>query len=182
MKVHGITIYSGGARGAEAAFGELAEEYGLAEVNFTFEGHHIQRASGARTLSEEELAKADISMTEVSKRLGRDYSMRPWMLRILQSIWYQVNNGYQVFIVGTILPDGTVKGGTGWAAELAKLFNRPLHVFDQEQARWFTWKDRSWKEDAPVIDHKAVCGTGTRHLTEAGRKGLEDLFARSFPK
>ncbi|MBI5443934.1 MAG: hypothetical protein HY900_22335 [Deltaproteobacteria bacterium] len=180
MRPEETTLYSGGARGAEAAFGELAEKYGLAEVNFTFEGHHIQRNAHARPLSDGELAKANVSMAEVSKRLGRDFSMRPWMLRILQSIWYQVNNGYQVFIVGTIQEDGTVKGGTGWAAELAKLYNRPLYVFDQEKGQWYAWKADGWKEETPILSHRTVCGTGTRQLTDVGKQALEELFARSF--
>ena len=32
---------SGGAPGAEAAFGEAAERYGVEEVNFTFDGHRM---------------------------------------------------------------------------------------------------------------------------------------------
>lgn len=180
MRPEDVTLYSGGARGAEAAFGEVAEGYGVAEVNFTFDGHHIHRTKGVRRLTPEELAKGDVSMTEVAKRLHRDYSTRPWMRQILQSIWHQVNNGFQVFVVGTIQNDGTVKGGTGWAAELAKMWNRPLHVFDQERGHWFTWRNDTWIEDEPVIAHKAICGTGTRNLNDAGRKAIEDLFARSF--
>ncbi len=180
MKPEEVTLYSGGARGAEAAFGELAEQYGVQEVNFTFDDHHIQRPASARTLTGEELAKGDVTMTEVSKRLGRDYSTRPWIRQVLQSIWHQVNNGYQVLVVGAIQADGTVKGGTGWAAELAKMFNRPLHVFDQERGDWFAWKNGTWVEEVPRIAHRTVCGTGTRNLNLAGRKALEELFARSF--
>jgi hypothetical protein len=50
-----------------------------------------------------------------------------------------VTNGRDVFVVGKINPDGTVTGGTGIGAELAKLFNKRLHVFDQEQNAWFGW-------------------------------------------
>ena len=31
------------------------------------------------------------------------------------------------------MPDDTVKGGTGWGAEFAKLCNKPLFVFDQDK-------------------------------------------------
>lgn len=180
MNPENVTLFSGGARGAEATFGDLAERYGTAQVNFTFAGHHIQRTDGARSLTPEELAKGNVSMVEVSKRLGRDYSTRPWMRQILQSIWHQVNNGYQVFIVGTIQEDGTVTGGTGWAAELAKMYNRPLHVFDQNKGHWFTWRNDTWVEEVPTIAHQKICGTGTRNLNDAGREAIEALFARSF--
>ncbi len=180
MEPKDVTLYSGGARGAEEAFGRGAEAHGVAEVNFTFEGHHIQRTRGSRALGPDDLAQGDVSMAEVSKRLGRDYSTRPWMRQILQSIWHQVNRGYQVFVVGVIQDDGTVRGGTGWAVELAKLWNRPLHVYDQDRAAWFTWRDGGWHEDTPLITHPTVCGTGTRNLNDAGRRAVVSLFARSF--
>lgn len=180
MRSEDVTLYSGGARGAEQAFGEAAQRHGIAEVNFTFDSHHIQRTQDTRTLTAAELLKGDVSMTEVAKRLHRDYSTRPWMRQILQSIWHQVNNGYQVFVVGEIMGDGTVKGGTGWAAELAKFFNRPLHVFDQEKGHWFTWRNDTWVEEIPVLRHKTACGTGTRNLNAAGLKAIDELFARSF--
>jgi len=181
MNPQEVTLYSGGARGAEAAFGKMAEAHGVSQVNFTFDGHHIQNQTNARPLSREELDKSNVSMGEVSKRLNRDFSTRPWMRQILQSIWHQVNSGYQVFVVGSIHSDGTVTGGTGWAAELAKMFNRPLHVFDQEKGHWFTWRNGTWVEEVPTIGHKTVCGTGTRHLNEAGERAIGDLFSRSFP-
>lgn len=175
-----VTLYSGGARGTEAEFGEAAAAHGLKEVNFTFAGHHINRSVSMHTLTPEELAKSDVSLEEVSKRLKRDYSTRPWIRQILQSIWHQVNGGYQVFVVGEILWDGTVKGGTGWAAELAKLYNRPLHVFDQIKECWFSWKDGTWVEETPVIEHATLCGTGTRHINDAAIRAITDLFERSF--
>jgi len=180
MRATDITLFSGGARGAESAFGQMAEKYGMGQINFTFEGHHINRSINTRSLGPADLAKSDVSMAEVSKRLGRDYSTRPWMRKILQSIWYQVNSGYQVFVVGAIQDDATVKGGTGWAVELAKMFNRPLHVFDQEKGQWFTWKDQAWAADEPVITHKTICGTGTRKINDAGREAVEALFAKTF--
>ena len=43
-----ITLYSGGHKGAEAEFGSLAERWGIQEVNFSFEGHTIERTRGVR--------------------------------------------------------------------------------------------------------------------------------------
>ena len=41
-------LFSGGAAGAEAAFGACAEAHGVEEVNFTFDGHKIARHRGVR--------------------------------------------------------------------------------------------------------------------------------------
>lgn len=182
IKASEVTLFSGGARGAEASFGKAAQAYGVKEVNFTFEGHHIQRNVNPVMLTQEELAKADMVMSEVSRRLQRDYTTAPWMRQILQSICHQVNKGYQVFIAGTIQPDQSVKGGTGWAAELAKLFNRPVSVYDQEKDAWFGWHAGAWIEEEPFIQHYNICGTGTRHLTDKGAEAIMALFERSFGK
>ncbi|OAG27943.1 hypothetical protein [Thermodesulfatator autotrophicus] len=180
MKPEECTLYHSGLRGAEAYFGECAEKWGVNEVVFTYEGHTPDRAKNLVVLSDEELKRGDISMELVSKMMKRNYAKPERIRKVLQVIFHMVNKGYQVFIVGEILPNATVKGGTGWAAELAKLFNRPLHVFDQKQGRWFTWKDGKWEEDNPVISHNTFVGTGTRNLTEEGQRAIEDLFARSF--
>jgi len=175
-----ITLYSGGHRGAEAEFGSLAERWGIQEVNFSFEGHRIERARGVKVLSPEELDRGDVSMEIVSTRMGRNYSKAEKIRKVIQSIFHMVNKGYHVITVGWIQQDGTVKGGTGWAVELGKLFNRPVGVYDQEQKKWFTWKDNAWVAEPVVITDKTFVGTGTVNITDDGRKAIYDLFERSF--
>ena len=175
-----ITLYSGGHRGTESEFGRQAEIAGLEEVNFTFPGHACQRTRGLVELSAEDLNKGDVSMEIVSLRMNRSFSKADKIRKVIQSIFHMVNRGYQVFTVGWIQEDGTVKGGTGWAVELAKLFNRPLSVFDQEHNAWFTWRESRWQEDLPTIDSDTFVGTGTRKLTAEGKAAIQDLFERSF--
>ena len=175
-----MTLYSGGHRGAEAEFGSLAERWGIEEVNFSFEGHRIERARGVQVLSAEELDRGDISMEIVSTRMGRNYSKAEKIRKVIQSIFHMVNKGYHVIAVGWIQQDGTVKGGTGWAVELGKLFNRPVSVYDQDQKQWFAWKDNAWVAELLVIKDKTFVGTGTVNLTDDGRKAIHDLFERSF--
>src|SRR5262245_46389763 len=114
--------------------------------------------------------------------MHRRYTDAPTIRKILQTIWYQVNNGQEIYVVGTILDDGTVRGGTGWGAEFAKLCNKPLHVFDQDKDSWFKWTGDEWQADAsgPVIAHPHFTGTGTRTIQKSGLQAVEQLFARSF--
>lgn len=175
-----VTLYSGGHKGAETEFGKQAEAWGLPVVNFTFEGHAVEATRNLRTLSPEELKKGDVSMEIVSQRMGRTYAKTNKIRKVIQSIFHMVNSGYQVFAVGWIQPDNTVKGGTGWAVELAKWFNRPVSVYDQDREGWFSWKENQWVADTPVIAGKDFVGTGTRNLTDAGRAAVRDLFERSF--
>jgi hypothetical protein len=175
------TLYSGGANGAEAEFGANAERYGIDEVNFTFEEHQHARSRGLRTLTSAEMKKGDVSLTYVSNLMHRTYPNTPLFRKVLQTIWYQVNSGQEIYVVGKILEDGTVKGGTGWGAEFAKLCNKPLFVFDQERDGWFGWENGAWSDiQPPVIGETDFTGTGTRFLEENGRRAIADLFDRSF--
>ena len=177
-------LFSGGAAGAEAAFGACAERHGIDEVNFTFDGHKIERQRGVRVLNHEELQNGDISLAYVSKLMHRRYTDAPTIRKILQTIWYQVNSGQEIYVVGKILDDSTVKGGTGWGAEFAKLCNKPLFVFDQEKNKWHRWTGADWHAldggNAPVITHPHFTGTGTRTLKDQSKKAIEELFDRSF--
>jgi hypothetical protein len=181
IKKEDAILFSGGAQGAESEFGAIAEKYGIEEVNFSFEGHEISRSRGLRVLNHEELKQGDISLTYVSNLMHRKYPQTPLFRKILQSIWYQINNGQEVYVIGKILEDKTVKGGTGWGAEFAKLCNKPLFVFDQEEGSWFRWDGDNWISiKAPVISHGHFTGTGTRMLNPKGKQAIKELFERSF--
>ena len=47
------TLYSGGHKGAEAEFGQLAEAWNMQEVNISFEGHNPERTRGVQVLDRE---------------------------------------------------------------------------------------------------------------------------------
>jgi hypothetical protein len=174
-------LFSGAAGGAEAEFGAAAERHGIEEVNFTFEGHRDARSRGIRVLTHEELEHGDVSLTYVSKLMHRRYPDTAMFKKVLQCIWHQVNNGQEIYVVGTVQPDATVKGGTGWGAEFAKLCNKPLFVFDQEKDGWFRWTGEQFASAAdPVIRHRHFTGTGTRFVKDNGKAAIQGLFARSF--
>lgn len=184
MELTDYILFSGAAPGAEAEFGAQAERWGIEEVNFGFEGHTAVRTRGVRMLNHEELKAGDVSLAYVSKLMNRRYSDSPTFRKVLQSIWYQINHGQEIFVVGTVLEDGHVKGGTGWGAEFAKLCNKPLHVFDQQADRWVTWRVDAWQvregSDLPRITQKHFTGTGTRVLQDNGARAIAALFQRSF--
>src|SRR5262249_35469764 len=180
IKAGDCILFSGGAAGAEAEFGACAERHGVDEVNFTFEGHPIERRRGVRVLNHEELQAGDVSLEYVSRLMHRRYTDAPTIRTVLQTLWYQVNNGQEIYVVGVIQDDGTVRGGTGWGAEFAKLCNKPLHVYDQERQGWLTWTGSDWQArasaDLPVITHPHVTGTGTRTLQDHAKRAIDDLF------
>ena len=179
-------LFSGGAPGAEGEFGACAERHGVEEVNFTFDGHRIVRQRGVRVLNHEELLAGDVSLDYVSRLMNRRYTDSPTLRKVLQTLWYQVNNGQEIYVIGAIQDDGTVRGGTGWGAEFAKLCNKPLYVFDQDKDGWFAWTGREWEalggSNLPLITHPHFTGTGTRTMRQNGKAAIEALFDRSFGK
>lgn len=179
MDLSKYTLFSSGLKGAESTFGEVAESFGINEKIYSFDGHKLTRDKNVEILTREQLERGDISMELASRMLNRTYYETDKIRKVLQTIFHMVNSGHQVFVIGTIQDDGSVKGGTGWAVELAKMFSRPLHVFDQPQKKWFTWQNR-WVEDAPLIEYETFVGSGTRYLSEAGRHAITKLFEDSF--
>lgn len=142
------------------------------------------RQRGLRILTHEELENGDVSLEYVSTLMNRRFSQAPMFRKILQTIWYQINEGQEIYVIGEVLDDRTVKGGTGWGAEFAKLCNKPLYVFDQTRAVWLKWVGMEWLElpsdDGPCITHNHFTGTGSRALNDSGRGAIKDLFERSF--
>ena len=134
-------LFSGGHKGAEAEFGRAAEQWNIPETTLSFEGHPMEHSGEVVTLTDEELARGDVSMDFVFTSLGRTFHRGKGIRRVIQSMFHVVTRGNELFAVGWILPDNHVKGGTGWGVELAKFFNREVSVFDQEKERWFTWTD-----------------------------------------
>src|SRR5690606_27927586 len=155
-----VILFSGGAQGSEAEFGAAAERYGIEEVNFSFDGHKPVRTRGLRVLNHEELHAGEVSLAYVSRLMNRRYPDTPTFRKILQSIWYQINSGQEIYVIGNILEDKHVRGGTGWGAEFAKLCNKPLFVFDQAQGAWFQWDGEDWRRrdgaDQPIIRHMHI--------------------------
>ena len=175
-----MILFSGGLKGAESTFGEEAEKYGISEVTLAFKGQTLTRAVNVEFLSDEDLMKGDVSMEIVSARMGRRYAQADKIRKVFQVLFHMVNRGIQIFAIGWIQEDNTVKGGTGWAVELGKFFNRPVSVFDQDKNQWYTWKENRWGLDTPVIREKTFCGTGTRNLSPEGEQAIVELFKRSF--
>ena len=175
-----VILYSGGATGSESAFGATAEEYGVKEVNFTFKGHVQERTVNSTLLSERELSDGDVSLLYVSERLQRAYSEGSMIRHVLKALWHMVSRSQQVFVIGLIQSDDTVRGGTGWSVELAKMWGKDLWVFDQERNDWYCWKADAWHVGLPQITATTITGTGTRGMKENGKKAIKALFSRSF--
>ncbi len=182
LKPQNCTLYSGGHAGAETFFGECAEKWGVNEVTFSYEGHDIKRSKNVVMLTDDQLRQGNVSMEIVTQHMNRRYHHSEKIQRVMQSIYHMLHKGIQVFAVGVILEDDTVKGGTGWGVELGKFLNREVHVFDKEKQNWCKWEKGQWIDDDPMIKETTFCGTGTRYLTDEARDAISELFRKSFER
>ena len=86
---------------------------------------------------------------------------------------------------------GKVRGGTGWAVELATQRKMDeIYVFDQVQCGWYrpiyiavppgkTTPGRTrvlWERTDVPKAHGRYAGIGTRNLTDDGRKAIQELY------
>ncbi len=181
LPARNFTVLTGGAKGAEQTFGEAAERWGLDEVTYTFAGRDTKRKRGLVVLSEEELERGSVSEAYIKAQLHRSFPKTETFQRILKSIWHVVATAGEVFFIGEIQDDGTVRGGTGWGVELARHFHKRVYVFDQVKEAWYQWKDDAWQSvAAPKIRRTRFAGTGSRRANDAAKKAINELFERSF--
>lgn len=179
-KVSKMHLIHGGHKGTEAHFGAAAEKWGIAETTLSFEGHAMVRGKNVEVLDDETLRQGRVSMEFVFQSLGRRFVTGHGIRRVIKLMFHVVKRSHELFAVGWIQEDNHVKGGTGWGVELAKFFNRDVHVFDQAKERWFSWRDREWQPSEPILPEGKFSATGTRNLSPSGAKAIDDLFARSM--
>src|SRR5262249_20719056 len=91
-------LFSGAAPGAETAFGELAAHYVVDEGNFPLGAHTTPPPGGLRWLNRGGLRIGDESLESASGLMNRRYTEGPTLRKILQTIWYQVNSGQEIYV------------------------------------------------------------------------------------
>ena len=139
------------------------------------------RKRGVLELTEEELEHGGIHEAYIKAQLQRSFPTTSMFQRLLKSIWHQVATAGEVFVIGEIQENETVKGGTGWGAELARHFHKPDYVFDQSKDGWSRWTSNTWNQaEKPRIRRTRFTGTGTRFISDSGQKAVTELFERSF--
>ena len=183
MKPADCILFSGGARGAEAEFGACAEQHGIEEVNFTFDGHNDVRRRGVRVLNHEELQSGDVSLEYVSKLMNRRYSQGVIIRKVLQTLWYRSIPARRSTSSERSSPTAPFAADR-LGRRVRETVQQTVHVFDQDKNAWFTWSGSEWRAVRPndklVITHPHFTGTGTRTLQDNAKRAIADLYSDRF--
>lgn len=132
---------SGGALGADTAWGKAASLSGHTVVHWSFKGHKSATTENIFVLDDEELSEADPHLKEANKFLKRSLPFRkPWIMNLLRRNWYQVKYIDSLYAVGTL-------------NNLAVIHKNPPGKFYLNQ---FNRNDPTRKDD--YIDHMGVDG------------------------
>ena len=193
-------MVSGGAKGSDFQWGEIGKKFGLSEDRI----HHLWVDSpevgedrgitphGNRPITQEQARAIDEEVKKANIFVGRVFPMQPKRGRtqaqttrannLLRRNWYQVRGSDAVFAIGNLDKKKTglaVEGGTGWAVQMAIDQGKPVHFFDQKSNKWYTGNNTSLTEiDTPTLTPN-FAGIGTRGITPAGRKAIEDVYKKT---
>jgi len=181
--------FSGGAKGADDAWGMMALDNGHDLIHFTFDGHRSVDPSKSQNLSRRELGEADPYIENAAKSMKRRWpSQNPHVNDLLRRNYFQVRFAQRVYAVARLLPDDKsslrISGGTAWACQMyvdrwyagRDLVECELYFYDMVSDKWMQWWE-TWKEiDRPPVPHGRYAGIGSRDLTDAGIRAIFDAY------
>ena len=188
------TNHSGGALGADTAWGEIGAKYGVTS-NHYYMGE--KTPNGNFEISEQDAKEGASKVAQAAKaNFGYKYATMS-DTRLIRN-WSQVKYADAVFAVGNIAKPGeklfpsqkndtrvalqpAVTGGTGYAVTMAIQAGKPVYVFDQTRGKWFTKQQgKQWAAiDTPTLTNN-FAGIGTREINASGMAAIEAVYAKTF--
>ena len=171
------TNHSGGAVGSDSAWGKIGEKYGIKSNHYY---HGTKTPYGNVEITDEELEEGWKHVQEANKVLNR----KPNNYKsLLSRNWLQVKNSSEIFAIIEGFDDNkNVRGGTGWAVQMALDANKPVHVFNQKEGKWYVNSNEGWKETGIPKLTTDFAGIGTRDLTPTGQQAIRDVYENTFGK
>lgn len=180
--------YSGGCKGADQVFGELAEKVGHVVKHFSFDQHSYDKKCNPETiivLNELQLAEADKPLKAAAKLLGKSTGRWTYVKNLLRRNYWQIKDTERVYAITPFDGDGIPQGGTGWAVAMAILDKKAtVYIYDVNKLRWFKFDGLNqfggptveWIEINIPKPYGKYTGIGSHDLTPEGRKAIEELY------
>lgn len=176
--------HSGGAVGADFYFESYGKNFNIRTIAYSYKTkHHF--SENKRELTQSEFHEGCQMIEKANITLQRFRYHR--MINLLARNWFQVKNSDEIFAIGSIKRTKEVqfvKGGTGWAVQMAIDSRKPVFVFDQNETRWYFWDFETHQflvcDYEPKISKENFAGIGTRKINMFGIQAIENLYYNSF--
>ncbi len=175
--------FSGGAGGADLAWGAAAAQRGDTVIHFSFRGHRTQAPRALLCV----LGAAALRGADPHLRRAARYLQRPWppasayALSLLRRDWHQVKDSERLYAVGSFRRDGHIAGGTAWTVAMFLDRHRgtdcDAFFFDQQTRLWLRWSGEWVPIAKPPTPHGRWTGIGTRRLSAIGADAIRGLLA-----
>lgn len=188
-----MVLHTGGARGADYYFAKLAENAGWEVILHSFEGHKpilkdLQNYKLCIHIKEELQKVAFPKYHQANLVLNRQIPYKEYSRNLILRDYFQIENSDLVVAVAPLLNEKIVRGGTGYAIQMAIEKQIPIILFDDGGSN--KWHYYSYKKQEFVeIDHnppkgyllalkkyQIVTGIGTRNITGLGIEMVKLLF------
>jgi len=170
------TNHSGGAKGSDSAWDFIGRQHGIKDHRHYWHSGLPKPPLGNVEITEEELEegwKRVLIANRTLKRQPEKYKS------LLSRNWFQVKNSEAVYAIGEI-QGAQVKGGTGWAVQMAIDSGKPVYIFDQELQRWFIWKKTMFVDvETPTLTSN-FAGIGTRNIDSRGIDAIREVYSKSL--
>jgi hypothetical protein len=168
-----LTNHSGGAKGSDTAWDRIGRTFGV-----TNHKHYWHGTLNPLSKPEDEVNDADFAEGKEKVMLANQTLKRKpeKYMDLLARNWMQVKNSDAVFAIGKLTSLTEVKGGTGWAVQMAIDAGKPVNVFDQEKGQWFKWDGNKFVWQGTPTLTKNFAGIGTRELTPSGEVAIKNVY------
>ena len=196
----GFTLHSGGAKGADFAWGNIGASYGVTGKHYfdsTDAREGKQPPYGNTPITDEDRTLGERKAFYAGKTMGRLSSRAQKVADpLLIRDWNQVKNSDMVVAIAQkfdmpgdkfsnksdderVALVQQVSGGTGWAVQMAISEGKPVFVFNQADGKWYMNFMGVWKyAKAPVLSNN-FAGIGTRGINAAGEAAIRECYEKT---
>ena len=173
--------YTGGAIGSDLYFENECNKYNIKIIAFSFKGHDT-KSKNKRLLTQEDLNEGFEHVKIANDTLKRDITnISTYIKNLLSRNWFQVKDAECIYAIGILKNKKEIKGGTGWACQMAIDNKRGVYLFEQNINSWFKYEDNIFiKIDyVPILTEK-FAGIGTRELNDNGKLAIRKLIQNNL--
>jgi hypothetical protein len=188
VKLYEYVNHSGGARGADAEWAIVGNEYGVTTIAHSFHGHDI--IEGVRRDISDNAVQIEASVLRLAATaLGKAYPRNVYVKKLLVRSIIAVRESDAVYAIGNAHAPllSCIEGGTGWTLQFARILGKEIFFYNQLStvSRWdmYDYSTNQFIPHSSTHTHsffptlsKSFCGIGTRKLTGPGKRAIHDVY------